>query len=92
MKKIYAVVLSALLSLSLAGCQQPEASTQKGPADSSLCANTSAYLMAETEGGFYYSTGNILYYADQENLTEWVPVCSRPDCSHNGPLPGLSGQ
>ena len=48
MKKIYAVVLSALLSLSLAGCQQPEASTQKGPADSSLCANTSAYLMAET--------------------------------------------
>lgn len=52
MKKIYAVVLSALLSLSLAGCQQPEASTQKGPADSSLCANTSAYLMAETEGGF----------------------------------------
>ena len=49
MKKIYAVVLSALLSLSLAGCQQPEASTQKGPADSSLCANTSAYLMAETE-------------------------------------------
>ncbi|MFR0734256.1 MAG: hypothetical protein ACLSHU_08785 [Oscillospiraceae bacterium] len=35
MKKIYAVVLSALLSLSLAGCQQPEASTQKGPADSS---------------------------------------------------------
>lgn len=85
MKKIYAVVLSALLSLSLAGCQQPEASTQKGPADSSLCANTSAYLMAETEGGFYYSTGNILYYADQENLTEWVPVCSRPDCSHNGP-------
>ena len=63
MKKIYAVVLSALLSLSLAGCQQPEASTQKGPADSSLCANTSAYLMAETEGGFYYSTGNILYYA-----------------------------
>ena len=29
MKKIYAVVLSALLSLSLAGCQQPEASTQR---------------------------------------------------------------
>lgn len=42
MKKIYAVVLSALLSLSLAGCQQPEASTQKGPSRQPPSAPTPA--------------------------------------------------
>ncbi len=85
MKKIYILTFLALFTLSLVSCKQSETSPSSGAADLSLCADSSAYLMAETETGFYYSTGNILYYADHENLTEWVPVCSRPDCSHNGP-------
>lgn len=85
MKKICAIALSALLAMSLAACQHPESPGPDRATDLSLCADSSAYLMAETEAGFYYSTGNILYYADHENLTAWVPVCSRPDCSHNGP-------
>lgn len=84
MKKICALALSALLALSFTGCKQPGPSTPEAPKDFSLCADSSAYMMAETETGFYYSVGNILYYADRQTPSQWVPVCDRPDCSHNG--------
>lgn len=85
MKKIWTMALSALLVLSLASCKQDTPNTPDIPVDTTLCAQTSAYLMAETETGFYYTIGNILYYADRADLTQWAPVCSRPDCSHSGP-------
>ena len=77
MKKIWTMALSALLVLSLASCKQDTPDTPDIPVDTTLCAQTSAYLMAETETGFYYTTGNILYYADRADLTQWAPVCSR---------------
>lgn len=64
--------LSALLVLSLASCKQDTPDTPDIPVDTTLCAQTSAYLMAETETGFYYTTGNILYYADRADLTQWA--------------------
>lgn len=85
MKKICTFALFALFALSLVSCTQPEASPTGETADLSLCADSSAYLMVETDTGFYYSISNILYYADKENLSQWSPVCSRPDCSHGGP-------
>ncbi len=59
MKKIWTMALSALLVLSLASCKQDTPDTPDIPVDTTLCAQTSAYLMAETETGFYYTTGNI---------------------------------
>ena len=72
MKKIWTMALSALLVLSLASCKQDTPDTPDIPVDTTLCAQTSAYLMAETETGFYYTTGNILYYADRADLTQWA--------------------
>ena len=45
---------------------------------------TSMYGTAETELGYYYVDAlGKLYYADKSNLSNWLPVCNKPDCSHN---------
>ena len=43
---------------------------------------TSQYCAAETELGYYYSNMGVMFFADKVNLSNWVPVCSKPDCSH----------
>ena len=43
---------------------------------------TSQYRAAETELGYYYSNMGVMFFADKANLSNWVPVCSKPDCSH----------
>ena len=43
---------------------------------------TSHETMAETEQGYYLVYMNQLFYADKQNLSNWVPVCSQPDCKH----------
>lgn len=46
------------------------------------CANTGRCRLAETPNGYYYVFHDILYYADKQDLTKWVPVCNKPQCSH----------
>lgn len=43
---------------------------------------TTANTMAETENGYYFSYQNYLLYADKTDLSNWVPVCNKPDCKH----------
>ena len=48
------------------------------------CEYTSFNSWAETETGYYMSTGTHLLYADKNDLRNWVAVCTRPDCTHTG--------
>lgn len=43
---------------------------------------TSYETMAETPKGYYLVYMNYLYYADKENLDNWVLVCKNTNCSH----------
>ena len=45
---------------------------------------TSGNTWAETELGYYYyeSASSLLFYADKANLSNWVPVCGKPNCLH----------
>lgn len=52
------------------------------PWDSGRCEITSNYAMAETKTGYYLVHDQYLWYADKENLSNWVPVCNRPECTH----------
>ena len=56
------------------------------PLDTSASFSRAAYTgrcrFAETAGGYYCVYNTILYYADKQDLTNWVPVCSRPECKH----------
>lgn len=36
----------------------------------------------ETGTGYYYLKDGLLYYAERDNMNQWVPVCSNPDCGH----------
>lgn len=50
--------------------------------NSGRCEAVSDNFMAETENGYYWGFGNILYYADKTNPETWVFVCSQADCMH----------
>ncbi len=39
--------------------------------------------MWETEAGFYYDSDAGMIYADKSDLSNWVIVCSKPDCRHD---------
>ncbi len=43
---------------------------------------SSGYFVAETETGFYFEYGAMLFYADRADLSNWVAVCSVPECAH----------
>lgn len=41
------------------------------------------HKMVETERGYYTIYNSYyLFYADKADLSNWVPVCNRPDCNH----------
>ena len=52
------------------------------PWNSGRCEASVNYFMAETELGYYLLFKTYLYYADKSNLSNWTPVCNRPDCKH----------
>ncbi len=52
------------------------------PWNSGRCEASGDYFIAETELGYYLLCYSYLYYADKSNLSNWVPVCNRPDCKH----------
>lgn len=87
MKKNFAVICSILMVFTFFGCNMQGEEIQVG-GDSSyvredLCYYTSGGAMAETEQGFFYKYGDVLYYADKSDLTNWVAVCNEPKCGHN---------
>ena len=47
---------------------------------------------AETELGYYCSNSGdpSLYYADKINLSNWVPVCNKPNCVHTRNILGCN--
>lgn len=58
-----------------------------GRAESSGRANQ----WAETKDGFYLGFDSQLFYADKNNMFNWVPVCSKPNCSHPQGSPRCNG-
>ena len=38
---------------------------------------------AETKEGYYVGFNSQLWYADKTDLRNWIPVCSKPNCSHD---------
>ena len=41
--------------------------------------------MAETKEGYYINHQGVLYYADKNDLSNWLRVCNEPNCMHIGP-------
>ena len=56
--------------------------TQPDTSNYLRCNETSNGKMAETEDGYFLASDRMLYYADKDNLEEWVVVCNKPDCNH----------
>ncbi len=62
-----------------------EGSFPDGPVvtvDLSTAGWTSWNEIIETEAGYYSVCSNQLRYADKSDLSNWVPVCNKPDCKH----------
>ena len=82
MKKSFIRLAALLLTAGCVGCSAEKTDTQEN-ADYLRCNQTSLFgNMAETEDGFFYLCGSILYYADKKDMNNWVAVCNKPNCSH----------
>ena len=81
MKRVIALLLLISLCFVLFGCDSQPAGVSFE--EFSRCAITSNYSMAETDLGFYSLFAGYLYYADKSDLTKWLPVCSKPNCTHD---------
>ena len=77
----------AAVCLPLCGCGTQTAEGGEKAAYA-RCAETSEYCMAETEQGFYRMSSGYLYYADKTDVSKWMPVCSKPNCTHDGNTEG----
>ena len=82
MAKRLTVFLISCLLVSLFGCSHNSPQSSVSSSKYALCATTSSYSMAETEDGIYTSFLGHLYYADKDNLSNWTPVCNKPNCDH----------
>ena len=51
---------------------------------SGRCEATSLNTVAETKAGFYQTCALWLFYADKTSLSNWIPVCNDPTCTHYG--------
>ena len=86
MKRILSLVLTFILTVTLASCGKEEAITGMEYVEgqdqqyfySDLGSNT---LFTETEDGYYYFVGFYLCYTDKETMQSAV-LCGRPDCLH----------
>ena len=86
MKRILSLVLTFILTVTLASCGKEEAITGMEYVEgqdqqyfySDLGSNT---LFTETEDGYYYFVVHYLCYTDKETMQSTV-LCGRPDCLH----------
>ena len=54
------------------------------PWNAGRCEATSCTTMAETEMGYYLPFAkHCLYYAEKADMSQWKPVCTQSDCSHD---------
>lgn len=89
-KRLLAVLLAALLTLSLAACNQESNSggekvdiptNQTGSEDfQKNLHQTDKLSFLETDTGYYFTYGS-LYYLDKDTMRA-TPVCAKPDCDH----------
>lgn len=47
------------------------------------CEATGDGKWAETELGYYFMYDVHLFYADKADMSNWLPVCNQPDCTHS---------
>lgn len=47
------------------------------------CEATGDGKWAETELGYYFMYDSHLFYADKADMSNWVPVCNQPSCTHS---------
>lgn len=85
MKRAIMVSFLTIFFITLFGCKAP--SEVEESVEYALCAATSNYAMAETNAGFYALFFGYLHYADKSDLTNWLPVCSKPNCTHDSDSP-----
>jgi len=53
------------------------------PWNSGRCEATSFGFMAESKMGYYTNAGyRQMLYADKSDLSNWVPLCNKPNCGH----------
>lgn len=52
------------------------------PWNSGRCESTTANALTETENGYYFVYYGHIYYADKDNLNNWVLLCNKPACAH----------
>lgn len=52
------------------------------PAGRSYCFDCRANSITETDEAIFFNLGNLLYFTDNE-YKDWMPLCPRPDCSHD---------
>lgn len=83
MKRVIILFLLATLCLALFGCTSQPPMGEISSDKFARCAITSNHTMAETDLGFYSLFTGYLYYADKSDLTKWLPVCSKPNCTHD---------
>ncbi len=86
-KRLLAALLAALLTLSLAACNNDDGgkvdipTSQTGSDDFQKNLHQSEVLsFLETDTGYYFSYGN-LYYIVKEDMRTTI-VCAKPDCDH----------
>ena len=51
---------------------------------------TGGNVWAEVDSGYYLSMGGYLRYSDRTAVLNWVPLCSKPNCSHTGHYPSCN--
>ena len=51
---------------------------------------TGGNVWAEVDSGYYLSMGGYLRYSDRAAVLNWVPLCSKPNCSHTGHYPSCN--
>ena len=51
---------------------------------------TGGNVWAEVKSGYYLSFGGFLRYTDKAEVLNWVPLCSKPNCSHAGRYPSCN--
>ena len=84
-KKIVALLLIAVLLLSLPACKEEPKNTHSDW----LYIPSSATTGALTEDGYYYARNSILNYADLATETS-VVLCQKPGCKHELGLEGAA--
>ncbi len=86
-KRMFAALLAALLTMTLAACNgSPAAQTGGGEEFQKNMHQAQGFglwltTFCETEDGFYFEYGP-LYYLEKATMTATV-VCAKPDCQHN---------